>query len=362
MTVITLLLTVQNIAKISSASIEINGITVIAGENNTGKSTIGNRNQPVRMNQIFKIANEIVLGLESSIDSIESINNKIVSIVSIASKNENVQVIDNDEIKKLSNKIYQIIKITDDEIQPIILNRYFKAEFESQINHVNGTEISATASLQTKQKQLSVEFINNTCSKFKNEISIISEAIYIDTPLVLDDLDEFFNDIKHQDNLKNRLTRKKSNALEKIFDEAINTQKLESATLFIRSDDEWYLIEFKNGSVDNGKNYEVKVKIYESLLILLDIINQSINFSRQYIHYILVYNETRDHTSNQFNKDEFDAIQYSEGLSSIQKYFSGLAKETFIQFGLSHFKKLYFRSVNTYTKRQFERDFVQIFI
>ena len=34
-------LTLKNIGKIGTASVEINGITVIAGENNTGKSTIG---------------------------------------------------------------------------------------------------------------------------------------------------------------------------------------------------------------------------------------------------------------------------------------------------------------------------------
>ena len=36
-----LLLEVKNIGKISHAHIELNGITVIAGVNNTGKSTVG---------------------------------------------------------------------------------------------------------------------------------------------------------------------------------------------------------------------------------------------------------------------------------------------------------------------------------
>ena len=36
-------LTLKNIGKIGTASVEINGITVIAGENNTGKSTVGPR-------------------------------------------------------------------------------------------------------------------------------------------------------------------------------------------------------------------------------------------------------------------------------------------------------------------------------
>ena len=31
----------KNIGKVKQASVELNGITVIAGENNTGKSTIG---------------------------------------------------------------------------------------------------------------------------------------------------------------------------------------------------------------------------------------------------------------------------------------------------------------------------------
>lgn len=36
-------LSLKNIGKIETASVEINGITVIAGENNTGKSTVGRR-------------------------------------------------------------------------------------------------------------------------------------------------------------------------------------------------------------------------------------------------------------------------------------------------------------------------------
>ena len=34
-------LTINNIGMIENAAIEINGITVIAGENNSGKSTVG---------------------------------------------------------------------------------------------------------------------------------------------------------------------------------------------------------------------------------------------------------------------------------------------------------------------------------
>ena len=36
-----MLLTIKNIGKILDASIKVDGITVIAGDNNTGKSTVG---------------------------------------------------------------------------------------------------------------------------------------------------------------------------------------------------------------------------------------------------------------------------------------------------------------------------------
>lgn len=129
--------------------------------------------------------------------------------------------------------------------------------------------------------------------------------------------------------------------------------------LFIYSENEWYLIEFKNGTIDDLKNYEVKIKIYESLLILLDLINQSISFSRQHINFILVYNEQKIHTSHQFSNDEFNKINHSKSLITIQKYVFKLAKEPFVQFGLKHLQKLYFKTVNTYTKAQFESEFIQ---
>lgn len=51
-------LTLKNIGKIGDASVEINGITVIAGENNTGKSTVGRALFAV-FNSFFNIQKQI---------------------------------------------------------------------------------------------------------------------------------------------------------------------------------------------------------------------------------------------------------------------------------------------------------------
>lgn len=61
----------KNIGKIETASVEINGITVIAGENNTGKSTVGRALFAV-FNSFYNIQKQIeserVQNIENLID------------------------------------------------------------------------------------------------------------------------------------------------------------------------------------------------------------------------------------------------------------------------------------------------------
>lgn len=129
----------------------------------------------------------------------------------------------------------------------------------------------------------------------------------------------------------------------------------------IVSDDDAYFIEFKNGEIDISKNYQIKVKIYDSLLLLLDMIEKNISFSREHLHYILVYNEDILHSSPQFNKEEFDKVkmQFSPHRDKIVKKINRLAGKKYIQFGLKKFERLYFKSVDTYTKQQFEQLFIK---
>ena len=51
-------LTLKNIGKIKEAEVELNGITVIAGENNTGKSTVGKVLYSV-FNSFYKLEEQI---------------------------------------------------------------------------------------------------------------------------------------------------------------------------------------------------------------------------------------------------------------------------------------------------------------
>lgn len=151
-----------------------------------------------------------------------------------------------------------------------------------------------------------------------------------------------------------------------VKDDYIHRNKLpkfanSSDALFIdKKNNELFLIEFKNGIIDNLKNFKLKLKIYDSLLILLDIINENISYSRKHINFILVYNEQVTHQSSHY-KLRKDEVAHSLALESIVSRTSKLAKLEYIQFDLGIFKELYFKDVYTYTSFEFQKYFVDIY-
>ncbi len=109
-------------------------------------------------------------------------------------------------------------------------------------------------------------------------------------------------------------------------------------------------IEFKNGNMKNEKR-KVKDKIRDSLLIFNDITGKNITYSRQWIDFILVYNLEKNPVPNQLTKR---SVQDSASRYEIAKYFLGKGNKELIRFDLERFEKLYFRSVHTYSKKEFE--------
>ena len=104
--------------------------------------------------------------------------------------------------------------------------------------------------------------------------------------------------------------------------------------------DHIYLIEFKNGKVDNR---EIKRQVNSSLLILLDILQTNIHCLKQSISFILVYNEDKNKTEK--TKGSIMA--------------TGLYKKTYpVRFDLKPYEELYFKDVHTLTADQFEKVFV----
>jgi hypothetical protein len=110
--------------------------------------------------------------------------------------------------------------------------------------------------------------------------------------------------------------------------------------LCMTSPNEFFLIEFKNGKIDDLKNHEIKVKIFETLLILTEKLDKTIQFTRENVTFVLVYNE-----------DAAPKFYIHRNVFSHTNNFK-------VDMGLGRFEKIYFKAVNVYSKAEFESHFV----
>ena len=141
-----------------------------------------------------------------------------------------------------------------------------------------------------------------------------------------------------------------------------------SNDVLMKIDNKIYFIEFKNGNIKK-KIYNVKRKIFESLLIFSDIIGETISFTRENVNYILVYNGENskkyiEHIIEErqkcnLNKLEDDEIQESTAFDKFTSQMAKLANYHMDIFGLDkQFSKMYFKSVKTYDIDEFNEEFI----
>jgi len=128
--------------------------------------------------------------------------------------------------------------------------------------------------------------------------------------------------------------------------------------LYMDNFGEYYFIEFKNGYIDKKKIYEIRLKIFDSLLMFTDIIGRGVSFTRNKMNYILVYNEGK----NPLPDGMQGGMQVSPSREAIARnIIEQKAKKTYKRFNLERFEKLYFKNVYTYTEETFESEFISKF-
>lgn len=126
--------------------------------------------------------------------------------------------------------------------------------------------------------------------------------------------------------------------------------------LYIASNGNPTFIEFKNGSMDNKDIFDVRGKVFDSILIFTDIVNRGISYTKENMDYILVYNQEKNSDEEETSKK----VQASKSRDQIGKRIMELGGDNHIRFGLERFKKYCFRNVFTYTEDEFEQKFVTI--
>ena len=112
-------------------------------------------------------------------------------------------------------------------------------------------------------------------------------------------------------------------------------------------------VEFKNGYMDRQKQFAVRKKIYDSVLIFSDITSQGISSKPKIKDNILVYNESANAGNPERKKNKKDYVQPSVSFDSFAKKISSFAKEEYVCFGVKIFENYCFRSVHTYTEQEF---------
>ena len=232
-------LKIQNFAKIKEANIVIDGITVIAGENNTGKSTVGkilfslynalsNLEEKILTERLKEIEstnraiiqdNVVEAGIPRSmvLRSVGNISRKINAQIKeeldsdfLISENTLFKIVENavetwfqlvdkdqkydwsDMIEKICKNTNEILNLPEDIIVLEIISRYFNNVFYSQIQPLTAEKDKKTVlSLDIKEKQEKLFFDNNECRELQDNIKITHKAIYIDNPFVVDELSKY---------------------------------------------------------------------------------------------------------------------------------------------------------------------------
>jgi len=240
-------LSIRNVGKLKEADVEINGITVITGENDTGKSTVGKVLWSVfngfyeidekvykeKVSELEKIIDEIIKenvykNLSTDYNSFFEIFNSTREKIAIEFLKENknysedeIKIIINNykkdlKIENISNFVQEInetLKISDKEIIKVIVSRIMNKEFHNQINAVFSKEKMniGEISLKIKDKEIDLKIENNEILDVQNYFLINKETMYIDNPFILDSYD--FEDENHQTHLATNVFSENENSV-----------------------------------------------------------------------------------------------------------------------------------------------------
>lgn len=254
----------KNIGKVEEAFIELNGITVIAGENNTGKSTVGralfavfnafsNIEKQIQTDRISsidgllirmyvstgrrldgsadikKMATKIVKDLDQYRASEEVADVKLQNFLEQETEGE-IAEFDEKLVKETVSRIREVINIQDEVFAKAVLERKLNAEFCNQVRNIFSEDIGRIC-LEIKNKKIAVDIAVNGGMSIQNPtgLSLHTEAVYLDDPFILDEAERslnthlFYED--HRDHLRSKIFEEKF--MVNLADEILTKDKLE---------------------------------------------------------------------------------------------------------------------------------------
>lgn len=217
-------LKIENVAKIEHAEIEMNGITVIAGKNNTGKSTIGkvvfslfNSLSNIEARLVQQKEQLIYKQMRYRLDDISRGDNGAnyypfspITLHSCARElcecdegEEQQQIIRRlfkktapwlevqaveQAVARLDTDISEIKNLPMDRLMKSVVSTYFSRIFYGNVCNVSRREVPAKIEATIKERKVVLTFLNEVCREFEQEINVLSRAFYLDNPFILNRL------------------------------------------------------------------------------------------------------------------------------------------------------------------------------
>lgn len=257
-------LSIKNIGKIANADIKLNGITVVAGENNTGKSTIGkvlysyfsscyNLDSQILKTKISGLTRSLELEFNNSsyvfdsdeiarklFQTKEKFTGNYIDLLdrymytSDGSSASPADICEYAEIIK--DKYDSYYNATNEAIMLNVITKKMRAEFNNQINNIFSLDKSSFFCLKIQNEKYEVQIEDNMAKSISNFNSLYTQAVYIDDPNVLDNCTgwRFFPPRRyltnnHRNDLVNKILQKKSDQdVENALNEIISNDTLES--------------------------------------------------------------------------------------------------------------------------------------
>ena len=301
---------IKNVGIWKNASMVIDGITIIAGRNGTGKSTFGKTLFAV-FNTLYNFDERILSAkkriLKRQIQSSFSLDtlgddrfmyHKLSSVLSLDEllqkdfykKLDNIKNVPKSVIVDLKDRLSRVINLSEDQIGKNLMFGALFGEFGDQIKNVHAAGIKETANIKLTitGNVIDIDVDNGEVDKISNRMSLGVRPIYLDdiTPLILSTHaygGGYFSNMlpRHMIEMAKLIRGYEPNetdAAEKVIDTLLQNDKLTFVRKRLNEICHGYLKDSNDGlkfvDVDNGVQYSINniASGLKTFLILEDLI------------------------------------------------------------------------------------------
>lgn len=211
-----MLLKMSNVGRLKPVEVKIDGLTVICGNNNTGKSTIGKTLYCI-FDTFYRIEEKILkekrnlilryLNMQLPDRGTRYSNYLIEPIVELLEKNTSAkkdirQMVDNVlrradvektqvPISEIVDEIQKIILVDKGEAVANLLKRNLEEEFEGQFGNVNHSRKKTSVDLEIKDRHISFLTKGTNSGLIVDDyFSLEKRIIYLENPFILDHIND----------------------------------------------------------------------------------------------------------------------------------------------------------------------------